>query len=329
MVKGISVIIPNYNGIALLPITLPTVQTALDTSGKPFEIIIVDDCSTDGSVAYLEHAYPAVKIIRNEVNSGFSVSVNKGVRAAVHDKVLLLNSDVKLTPGYFEHQYRYFDKTDTFGVMGRIVGWDDDVIQDGAKYPYFHGAKIKTSGNYLLKDESLMREGLYTIYLSGANAFIDREKFLAIGGFNEMFSPFYSEDYELSLRAWRLGYTCWFDYNSVCRHKVSHTIKSANRKKEIKVVYNRNKMFLHALHLSGWQRFLWFLQLTAECLVRLLLLQFYFVKAYCLYLAAFGTIKNYRKQFLQLATAKQYNRSVSSVYSFLTGNIKNQETITF
>ena len=228
MVKGISVIIPNYNGINLLPVTLPTVILALENSSRPSEIILADDCSTDASVEYVQQNFPGIKIIQNAVNSGFSVTANRGVAISAYDKILLLNSDVKLSPDYFLHQYKYFDKPDAFGVMGRITGWEDDIMQDGAKYPYFHGAKIKTSGNYILRDKVLMKDGLYTIYLSGANAFIDKEKFLLIGGFNEMFSPFYSEDYELSLRAWRLGFTCWFDYESVCRHKVSHTIKSEN-----------------------------------------------------------------------------------------------------
>src|SRR5690349_19923120 len=135
MVTGISVVIPNFNGIQLFPHTLPTVSEALALSSKPYEVIIVDDCSTDGSVKYLRENYPDVKILVNSENSGFSITVNKGVATAQYDKVLILNSDVQLTPTYFLHQYKYFDRPDTFGVMGRIIGWDDDKIQDGAKYP--------------------------------------------------------------------------------------------------------------------------------------------------------------------------------------------------
>src|ERR1700749_1125404 len=176
MVTGISVIIPNFNGVKLFPYTLDTVVEALKNSQKPSEIIVVDDCSTDSSVIYLEQHHPYIKIVKNLSNKGFSLSANRGVEDAKYDKVLLLNSDVKLTPDYFLHQYKYFDKPDTFGVMGRIIGWDDEIIQDGAKYPAFHGAKIKTSGNYILRDKEVMQKGLYSMYLSGANAFIDRDK---------------------------------------------------------------------------------------------------------------------------------------------------------
>jgi GT2 family glycosyltransferase len=217
-ITGISVIIPNYNGELLLPQVLPTVYTALNNSGFPSEIIIVDDCSADGSLQLLKEKFPAVKVLQNEVNSGFSITSNRGIRAAIHDWVLLLNSDVKLEPDYFKSLLKYTNRDNIFGIMGRIVGWEVEKIQDGAKYPFFHGIKIKTSGNYLLKDEKEMENGLFTMYLSGANAFMNKKHFMAIGGFNELFSPFYVEDFELSLRAWRLGYECYYDHCAICRN---------------------------------------------------------------------------------------------------------------
>lgn len=323
MVTGISVVIPNYNGVRLFEHTLPTVVETLRHAGKPYEIIVVDDCSTDASVEYLRQHYPEVRILQNSVNSGFSVTANKGIRAAAYDKVLLLNSDVKLTPGYFDNQYKYFDKPDTFGVMGRIVGWDDDKIQDGAKYPYYHGSKIKTSGNYLLKDEALMQDGLYSMYLSGANAFIDKEKFLQIGGFNELFSPFYVEDYELSLRAWRLGYKCYYDYNSVCRHQVSTSIKSKSKKKYVSTIYDRNKMYLHAIHLEGVKRLLWFLQLIPEALIRVLTLRWHYLKSLRLFWGSYKGVQQSRHDFEVLSKKLDKRQSVPNVMSFILSSIKD------
>src|SRR5215212_5013424 len=126
MHQGISVVIPNYNGVTLLPQVLPTVFTALGNTGLAGEVIVVDDCSSDDSVIFLKNNFNSVQVIINEKNSGFSVSSNKGIRAAKHDLVLLLNSDVKLEPGYFNHLLPYFNDPEIFGVMGRIVGWDDD-----------------------------------------------------------------------------------------------------------------------------------------------------------------------------------------------------------
>ena len=140
--KGISVVIPNYNGIKLLPETLPSVFQSLEKSGLDYEVIISDDCSTDESVLFIKNHYPEIILIETDINSGFSKTINKGIYKASYDYVLLLNSDVKLTPDYFSHQLRYFERDDTFGVMGRIINWENDIIQDGGKFPAFHLLKI-------------------------------------------------------------------------------------------------------------------------------------------------------------------------------------------
>jgi GT2 family glycosyltransferase len=295
-VQSITVVIPNYNGVHLLPETLPALFDALEKSGLPFEIIIADDCSTDNSVSFLKSDYPQIKLLRNEKNLGFSPTINKGIFAAANSHILLMNSDVKLTPVYFKGLLRYFDKDDTFGVMSRIVGWDNDTIQDGGKYPSFHGLKIKTSGNYIPATAE-PGQWLYSMYLSGANAFVDREKILLLNGFNEMFAPFYVEDYELSVRAWRIGWKCYYDHDTVCRHKESVTIKTKVKKNQINKIYYRNKMYLHALHLPGMLLLLWHIQLFFECLLNVLALRFYYPQAIFQYISHLSLLYKKRKAF--------------------------------
>lgn len=322
-VQGISVVIPNYNGVQLFQEVLPTVLQALKNIGLPYEIIVSDDCSADGSVQYLKENFPAINVLVNEQNSGFSVTINKGIFAAKHSHLLLLNSDVKLSSDYFAHLLRYFDKEDTFGVMTRIIGWNDELIQDGGKYPSFHGVKIKTSGNYI-PEETKPSQMLYSMYLSGANAFVSREKINVLRGFNEIFSPFYVEDFELSLRAWRLGWKCYYDHGTYCRHKLSATIKSTNRKKAIQVIYNRNKMFLHAIHLTQGKRFLWFLQLIPESLVHFFTLRWSYFHSLYLFILSYGKVIQSRRSFHQLANQKAL-LEVSAVASFITDSLSDEK----
>lgn len=328
MHNGISVVIPNYDGIALFPHTLPSVLNALKKLQLPSQVIVVDDCSTDGSVAYLQTHFPTIEIVQNETNNGFSVTANRGISTAKYDLVLLLNSDVKLEPDYFIHQLKYFEKQDTFGVMGRIIGWDDDVIQDGAKYPYFHGVKIKTSGNYLLKNEAEMHEGLYSMYLSGANALLNKKIFLAIGRFNEIFSPFYVEDCELSIRAWRLGYKCYYAHNAVCRHQTSATIKTKSAKQVIETVYNRNKMYLHAIHLPAAKRYLYFLQMVYEVFTRLVTGRWAYIQAVGSFIETYDTVKASRKNLNQLAVSQKL-LSVNEIATCILRSIKHKTIIRF
>ncbi|MCW3074114.1 MAG: hypothetical protein JWP69_1183 [Flaviaesturariibacter sp.] len=326
--QGISVVIPNYNGVSLFPHTLPTVYAALQSLQLPWEIIIVDDASTDGSVAFLQSHHSQVQIITNKTNSGFSASVNRGVQAAQYALVLLLNSDVKLTDEYIYRLLPYFAKPHTFGVMGRIIGWDDELIQDGAKYPYFHGVKLKTSGNYILEEEAAMKDGLYSMYLSGANALVRRQAYLSLGGLNELFSPFYVEDYELSLRAWRFGYACYYEHQALCRHKTSTTIRSSNRKQEIETIYNRNKMYLHAIHLTTGKRYAYFVQLMLEALARFFTGRWSYFRSLLLFINSYGKVRKARAKLLKHAENGNF-LSVQQVVDLILNSIKNKRIIRF
>ncbi len=326
--KGISVIIPNYNGEQLLPIILPPLYKALANTNLPFEVIVSDDRSTDNSIKFLEDNYKDIYLIKNKLNLGFSPTINKGIFIAKYDFMLLLNSDVKVSSDYFQNLLPYFDMPDTFGVMGRIIGWDDDTIQDGGKYPSMQLAKIKTSLNYIPL-ESKVGDRLYSMYLSGANAFVSREKLLQLRGFDEIFAPFYVEDFELSLRAWRLGWKCYYEHNAICRHKTSVTIKSITSKNNIRKIYYRNKMFLHAKHLNGLVLFLWHLQLIPETLIHLVTGRFWYFNSLQQYFASQNEIKRSKKMFENLEMKKNEIASVRDVTNKILNFLSHLKLIFF
>lgn len=326
--KGISTIIPNYNGRQLLEVILPPLMFSLTNSGLKYEVIVVDDCSTDDSIRFLEQDYNRIKIIKNRVNRGFSYSMNKGINASQFSLLFFLNSDVIVTATYFETLLPYFEKPDTFGVMGRMIGWDDDDIQDGGKYPYFELAKIKTSGNYVAVDP-VPGQKLYSMYLSGANALVSRQKVMLLKGFDEIYSPYYVEDYDLSLRAWRLGWKCYYDHFAVCRHKVSVSIKSAASKKYVAKIYNRNKMFLHAIHLHGAPKALWYMQLFFETIFRLVTFQWYYTKALWMFSHSINHLENSKKAFEALSFKQGKNKSVREVATFIRKSLATKNIARF
>lgn len=90
----ISIVIPNYNGKEILGKNLPKILAAT----KDAEIIVVDDASTDDSLLEIKNQSAGrrkkIRIIQNEKNLGFTSSVNKGVREASGELVVLLNTDV-------------------------------------------------------------------------------------------------------------------------------------------------------------------------------------------------------------------------------------------
>ncbi|GHT66158.1 hypothetical protein FACS189452_01540 [Bacteroidia bacterium] len=247
--NSISVVIPNYNGVNLLQENLPYVYRALSTSGiADFEIIVPDDASVDNSVEFLRTNFPDIIVVQNIENRGFAGNINSGIRATKKDLVLALNSDVQLTDNYFVSQMQYFERDDTFGVMGRIMSMTGDKIQAGANYSAYSFADIGSIRNYICPTRTF----LYTLFLSGANALMDREKLMQLGCFCELFNPYYREDVDLGLTAWERGYKLYYEHNAVCRHPNSATIKKEPSSK-VQVVVTRNKILLHYRHLTGFE----------------------------------------------------------------------------
>ncbi len=279
MQKSVSIVIPNYNGKHLLEKYLPSVFTAAENAKAIFEVIVIDDGSKDESISFIKSTYPNIKLLINDRNRGFSYTCNHGIRESQYALILLLNSDVKLTPNYFKDQWKYFEKPDTFGVMGRIMSFDETRIEDAARLLYYSGCRIKANKFYY--SENHEDDQVYTAYLSGANALVDAQKLKELGGFDEIFSPFSSEDFDLSLRAWQLGWKCYYDHQSVCFHHVSASTKTQIKSDFIKKIYYRNRFMLQGIHLHGFRKMLYPLQqIFTELIPKLLTGKTWVMKSY-------------------------------------------------
>jgi GT2 family glycosyltransferase len=315
--KSVSVVIPNYNGEALLRQNLPLLYRALTTAGLEFEVIIPDDASTDGSLAFLRHHYPDIRVLAHPRNQGFAANINAGIRQARRDLVLLLNSDIALPPDYFTFLLPYFDDPNTFGVSGRIIALDSDQIQDGAKYPDYRFGAIGATLNFIPEGAAPRGKKMPTFFMSGANILADRAKLAVLGGFNELFSPFYSEDAELGLRAWRLGYACYYEHRAICRHPNSVTIKKYNSQRRIRIIAKRNKFYLHYLHLQGWELAWWFVLLALKTLGRLLVLDRPHLQSVKLFFQTLPAIRQAKKDFAALQRRYGATRTVRDVRNLI------------
>lgn len=143
------------------------------------------------------------------------------------------------------------------------------------------------------------------MYVSGANALFDKKKFLELGGFNQIFSPFYVEDFDLSLRAWRLGWKCFYEHRSVCRHKTAASIKSKTRKEAIRTISIRNKMIFHLIHLSFLGRIIYLAQTIPEVLVQSVIGKTYYLKAFRQTIQRWEKIAEARRRLKQIAKGKR------------------------
>lgn len=323
MKKSLSVVIPNYNGKHLLQAYLPSVLTAVTNAGVSYEIIVVDDSSKDDSADFLTKEYPGITLLINKTNKGFSYTCNQGIRVARYELCLLLNSDVRLDPDYFEHQWAYFKNDEAFGVMGRIMSADGSKIEDAARILFFKGCRIKANRFYYSKDPG--DQSVYTAYLSGANALVDTKKLKELGGFDEIYSPFSSEDSDLSTRAWLLGWKCYYEHRAVCYHQVSGSTKTQIKSDFIKKIYFRNRFIFHSIHLTGFRAIVWPLYLFfIEVLPKILVGNSWMSSSYKSYLDLLPEIKNSRKQIITLKEKHHSNFEIADIIKIINDSISGK-----
>lgn len=123
----LTVIIASYNTLGLLK---SCIQSIYDTTTEiVFEVIVVDDCSTDGSSEMVENLFPQVRLIRNQVNMRYAKTNNAGLRAANGRYGLLLNSDTVIQPGAFKTLVDFMDSHPDAAAAGPKLINPDGTVQ--------------------------------------------------------------------------------------------------------------------------------------------------------------------------------------------------------
>lgn len=122
----LSIVIASYNTKELLRACLKSIYDG--TTGVSFEVIVVDDCSTDGSAEMVAELFPAARVIRNKTNLRYAKVNNTGLSAAVGRYGLLLNSDVVVQPGAFESLVEFMDQHPDAAAAGpKLINPDGSV----------------------------------------------------------------------------------------------------------------------------------------------------------------------------------------------------------
>lgn len=187
-----------------------------------FEIIIVDNGSTDGTQRMLKSEFPSVELIENPENMGFTAPMNQALRRGDGDYLLLLNPDTLIKPQTFNTLINYMEGHSQVGICGPKVLNTDGTLQKPCRrgesrplavFSYFLGLsalfpKSKLFGEYLMNymDEDETHE---VAGVSGSCMMIRREVITQIGYLDERFFA-YQEDADYCFRTRKAGWKIYY-----------------------------------------------------------------------------------------------------------------------
>ncbi len=179
----VSIVIVNHNGKKWLKDCLDSITRQ---SYRSFEIVVVDNASTDDSVGYIRKYYPDVKIVISKTNIGFGRANNLCVRSTRGDIIFFLNNDTVLERDLLEKLLRNREKN-KFNITG------PKIIDYGGKE--IHGRYKMT-----IDPTGYLGSGEKTFFIDGCALMIGKKDFLYLGGFDEKYFM-YCEDVDLCWRA--------------------------------------------------------------------------------------------------------------------------------
>ena len=260
---GVSVVIPNYNGEKYLKACL---ESLMEQSLKPEEIIIVDNASKDGSIKYINDNFKdKVTLIELDENYGFSVAVNAGIKRNKSEFVALLNNDTELHKDWLKGLYETITKDDNiFSACSKMIRYNERDIMDDAGDEYtILGWGSKIGDGKKISEYNISKE----VFSSCAGAAIYRNSILKeIGLFDENFFA-YLEDMDISYRARVYGYKNYYAADSVIYHVGSGTSGSRHNSFKVKLAA-RNNIFLLYKNMPGPQLALNFLFILIGILIK-------------------------------------------------------------
>jgi len=196
-----SIVVPVYNN---LPYTAACLASIAEHGGsESFEVIVVDDCSSDGTAEHLAACH-GLTVIRNRDNSGFIASCNRGAQAARGEFLVFLNNDTTLTDGWLDALLATFTQFPDAGIAGARLVYPDGRLQEAGGIVFRDGS----GWNYGRGDEPDRPDYAFACeadYVSGACLAIRRDAFLQLGGFDNHYAPAYYEDTDLCFRMRSIG----------------------------------------------------------------------------------------------------------------------------
>ena len=267
--KKVSIVILNWNGKEMLRRFLPSVVEC--SNGENVEICIADNASTDGSVEMLRNEFPEVRLIVLDCNYGFAEGYNKALQQIEAEYVVLLNSDVEVTPCWLEPLVAYMDNhLDTAACQPRLRSQlEKEYFEyagaaggylDRYGYPFCRGRIF----DVVEKDEGQYENVKEVFWVTGAAMFIRLNDYREAGGLDKLFFA-HMEEIDLCWRLKSRGKSLVCVPQSVVYHVGGATLNKDNPRKTF-LNFRNNLLMLYknlpdrelnsVLFIRGWLDYL-------------------------------------------------------------------------
>ncbi|MGH1517416.1 glycosyltransferase family 2 protein [Chryseobacterium sp. JK1] len=249
MQKKLAVAILNWNGKNWLEKFLPSVVQFSQNA----DIYVIDNLSTDDSVAFIDKNFPTVKVIKNDKNYGFAGGYNEGLKSINNEYYCLLNSDVEVTENWIDPVIELFEKNkDIVAVQPKILSYDRKNyfefagaaggLIDNLGYPYCRGRIFDD----LEEDKGQYNDETEIFWASGCCFFIRSKDFREQNGFDERFFA-HQEEIDLCWRLINSGKKVFYTGKSTVYHVGGGTLNKQSAQKTYLNIRNNLSMMLKNL----------------------------------------------------------------------------------
>ena len=237
--KKLSIIIVNYNTKDLISLCIESIYK---TFKGCFEIIIVDNNSSDNSVEYIKEKFSEVIIIENQENEGFGRANNRGVSVAAGEFVLLLNSDIIVQENTIAKCIEKIEYSPDISVLGcKLV--NEDLSEQKSVYYYIDEYSGILKDNLFL-DKIKLYKNKKIKAIMGAFMLFRKEDFLKVKGFDPDFF-LYSEELELCHRLLKSGKNIYYYSEVYAIHKNQGS--SINKKNNLRQRYLSHMLMIRKI----------------------------------------------------------------------------------
>jgi GT2 family glycosyltransferase len=197
------------------PLTQRALGALVAHTERPFEVIVVDNASPDETPARLSER-PDLRVINNQENRGFGPATNQGAKHARAERLLLLNTDTFVRPGWLEPLLDTLEQSDVGAVVPRFLHLDGSLQEAGVLLA--RDGTVRFYGDHDDPDRLCYRFRRRVDLGSAACMLVRRSDFDRLGGFDLRYAPAYYEDADFCLRLAQAGLAVVYEPRSTVTH---------------------------------------------------------------------------------------------------------------